>query len=108
MATFLERKPIRRAFAHWRARHREPFNFALHLIGIPLTVAGVVLFFFQPWYWAVGLFILGYVLQYLGHLYEGNDLGEWAAIKKLCGLPYVAIAPQWAGQGESIARDNPR
>jgi len=34
-------------------------------------------------------------LQYIGHLAEGNDLGEWAAIKRLLGLPYVGIAPRW-------------
>ena len=40
-------------------------------------------------------FVLGYALQYVGHLAEGNDLGEWAAIKRLLGLPYVGIAPRW-------------
>ena len=40
-------------------------------------------------------FVLGYVLQYLGHCVEGNDLGEWAGIKRLLGWPYVAISPRW-------------
>jgi hypothetical protein len=39
--------------------------------------------------------VLGYLLQWIGHLAEGNDLGEWAAIKRLLGLPYVGIAPRW-------------
>ncbi len=30
----------------WRERHQLPFNFAIHLIGIPLAVSGVVLLFF--------------------------------------------------------------
>ena len=38
---------------------------------------------------------LGYVRQYVGHCFEGNDLGEWAAIKRLFGLPYVGISPRW-------------
>ena len=42
--------------------------------------------------WAI---ILGYVLQYVGHCVEGNDLGEWAGVKRLLGLPYVGISPRW-------------
>jgi hypothetical protein len=87
------RKPVRRFLRHWRERHRHPFNFAIHLLGIPLAFAGIVLFFFVPWYWALAAFVGGYVLQWLGHLVEGNDLGEWAGIKRMLGLPYVAIAP---------------
>jgi hypothetical protein len=86
---------LKRRWQGWRLRHQLLFNFAIHLIGIPLAVAGVVLLFFVPWYWGVGAFVLGYVLQYIGHLAEGNDLGEWAAIKRLLGLPYVGIAPRW-------------
>lgn len=67
----------------------------IHLIGIPLSLAGVVFFFYTDWYWALSAFVVGYVLQYLGHRVEGNDLGEWAAIKKMLGLPYVAVSPRW-------------
>ena len=65
---------------------------------MPMALGGVVLVFVLPWdqwYWGVGGFVLGYVLQYLGHCVEGNDLGEWAAIKRLLGRPYVGIAPQY-------------
>jgi energy-converting hydrogenase Eha subunit G len=89
------RRPLRRLLRKWRQRHRHPFNFGIHLIGIPLAVAGVVLLFFLPWYWGVSAIVLGYVLQYLGHRVEGNDVGEWAGIKRLLGLPYVAVAPRW-------------
>ncbi|MGH7169391.1 MAG: Mpo1-like protein [Gemmataceae bacterium] len=86
---------LRRRLGNWRERHRLPFNFYIHLLGIPLAVSGVVLLFFQPWYWGVGALIVGYLLQWIGHLAEGNDVGEWAAIKRLLGLPYVGIAPRW-------------
>src|SRR5262245_35175130 len=75
------RRPLRRALRHWRERHQHPFNFAIHLVGIPLAVAGVVLLFVLPWeewYWGAGAFVFGYVLQWLGHVVEGNDVGEWA------------------------------
>ena len=86
---------LRRRLQGWRLRHQLPFNFWIHMLGIPFAYGGLVLLFFLPWYWGVGAFVLGYVLQYIGHLAEGNDLGEWAAIKRLFGLPYVGIAPRW-------------
>jgi hypothetical protein len=86
---------IRRRLRGWRLRHQLPSNFALHLIGIPMAVAGVFLLFFLPWYWGAGAFVLGYLLQWIGHCFEGNDLGEWAAIKRMLGLPFVGISPRW-------------
>jgi uncharacterized membrane protein YGL010W len=90
----------------WRLRHQLPFNFFIHLIGIPLAVAGLVILLglwpaqsldlaWAAWYCGVGALVLGYLLQWIGHLAEGNDLGEWAAIKRLLGMPYVGIAPRW-------------
>ena len=93
----LARRPIlrflRKVLRNWRARHRHPFNFAVHLVGIPTAVAGVVVLFWREWYWGLGLFAFGYLLQYIGHVVEGNDLGEWAAVKRVLGLPYVSISP---------------
>jgi hypothetical protein len=86
---------LRKALRNWRERHQHPFNFAIHLLGIPLAVSGLFLLFFLPWYWGVGAFVLGYVLQYAGHAVEGNDVGEWAAIKRMLGFRYVGIAPRW-------------
>jgi hypothetical protein len=97
------RRPLRRILRNWRERHRDPFNFWLHLVGIPLAVAGVVLLVALPlaeWYWGALAFVLGYLLQYVGHRVEGNDVGEWAGIKRLLGLPYVSISPRWQ-QGEA-------
>jgi hypothetical protein len=100
------RRPILNFLAkvvrNWQERHQLPLNRRLHLLGIPLAVAGVVLLFYLPWYWGVSGLVLGYLLQYLGHRAEGNDVGEWAGIKRLLGLPCVAIAPRW--QHESPAK----
>lgn len=76
-------------------RHQLPFNFWIHMLGIPLAVAAIPLFFLTEWYWSAGALVLGYLLQWIGHQAEGNDLGEWAAIKRLLGLPYVGISPRW-------------
>jgi hypothetical protein len=93
------RRPIlnflRRGLRNWLERHRHPFNFYIHLVGIPCAVAGVVLLFYPPWYWGVAAIVVGYLLQFAGHLVEGNDLGEWAGIKRVLGLPHVGISPRW-------------
>jgi hypothetical protein len=85
----------RRGLRNWRERHQLSVNFWLHMVGIPLAVFGLVLLPFLSWYWGAAAVIVGYGLQYLGHRVEGNDLGEWAAVKRLLGLPYVGVAPRW-------------
>src|SRR5215831_8589531 len=86
---------LRKSLEGWLVRHQHPFNFAIHLIGIPMAVAGIALLFLVPWYWGVGALVLGYFLQWSGHCVEGNDVGEWAGIKRLLGLPYIAISPRY-------------
>jgi hypothetical protein len=93
------RRPIltflRRRLEGWRLRHQLPVNFWLHMAGIPLAYSAFVLVFLVPWYWALAAFVSGFFLQWVGHQFEGNDVGEWAAIKRLLGLPYVGISPRW-------------
>jgi len=94
--SLLARAPVRRflrkALRNWLERHRHPFNYLIHIPGILLAVAGVVALFWLPWYWGLAFLAVGYLLQWLGHLVEGNDVGECAAIKRLLGLPYVGVA----------------
>lgn len=93
---------LRRRLEGWCLRHQLPFNFYIHLLGIPLALLVAPLsLFFLDWYWALALFFLGYLLQWIGHQVEGNDVGEWAAIKRLLGLPYVGIAPRWKPEDPS-------
>src|SRR6516162_10075928 len=92
---------LRKRLDGWMVRHQHPFNFAIHLVGIPVAVAGIPLLILAPWYWGVGAIVLGYVLQWIGHRVERNDVGEWAGIKRLLGLPYVAISPRFQKSPES-------
>ena len=94
---FFKRKPLRRALANWLERHQHPFNRGIHCLGIPMTMVGIGLLiaYWPDWTWGVGAFIGGYVLQWIGHLVEGNDVGEWAGIKRFLGWPYISIAPQY-------------
>ncbi|MCC7291989.1 MAG: DUF962 domain-containing protein [Phycisphaerales bacterium] len=92
---------MRQWLNNWRARHRHPISLALHLVAIPMLPAAGVLAAVQLadgawflWWRPVGLFGLSYLLQWIGHRIEGNDMGEVILIKKLLGKPYVAIAPR--------------
>ena len=100
-----QRFPImRRALANWRERHQLPFNFWIHMVGIPVAVLGVPLLFVDVW-WGLAAIVVGYILQWIGHRAEGNDVGEFIPFKKLLGLPYVAVAPRW--QAVTAASDAP-
>jgi len=84
-----------RARRNWLLRHQNAFNYWIHLVGIPLAVAGLPLLFFTPWYYGVAAIVVGYLLQWVGHRVEGNDVGEFIPLKRLLGMPVVAIAPQY-------------
>lgn len=86
----------------WLQRHRHPASLCLHLIGIPLTVACIALALVQLvqgrwdlWWRPAVLFGVGYLLQWIGHRIEGNDMGEVILIKKWLGRPYVALSPRY-------------
>ena len=83
----------------WIARHRGPTSFVLHMLGIPATIVGVllmpiyiVLMSFTIFVFALGLFVGGYLIQFLGHALEGTDPGEIILIKKKLGMPYREVA----------------
>lgn len=92
---------------NWFDRHQHPFSLVLHAIGIPLTIWAVVLAGLQLsasqwdlWWRPTVLFFGGYFLQWVGHLIEGNDMGELILIKKMMGKPYVAISPKYQDSAE--------
>jgi hypothetical protein len=72
------------------------------MAGIPLTilaipVAGVQLYHGQwnLWWRPVLLLVVGYALQYMGHICEGNDMGEIVLLKRLLGRPYVSVSTRY-------------
>jgi len=95
---------VPRWLANWIERHQHPASQILHAVGIPLTVAAVVLAIVQLsagawglWWRPLLLFVGGYGLQWLGHRIEGNDMGEVILIKRWRGWPYVAVSPRYSG-----------
>ncbi len=86
---------LRRFVTNYIERHQHPASQSLHFIGVPLTfvVSVVMLVLDKPW-WALGCFIAGYALQFIGHAIEGNDAGETVLVKKMLGRPYVEFGPR--------------
>ncbi len=65
--------------------HQHPINRLTHTFGIPMIAVSIVLLpfgFFFPRLWLViaALFVVGWVLQFIGHHYEGKPpefLKDW-------------------------------
>ncbi len=96
-----------RWLCNWFERHRHPASLTLHVAGIPLTLAAVGLAVLQLWQWRwdlwwrpVAVLAVGYLLQWVGHRIEGNDMGELILIKRWLGRPYVAVSPRYGGKTE--------
>jgi hypothetical protein len=99
------RNLISRVLHQWLSRHQHPVSRVLHGIGIPMLIFALLLGAVQLWQWRwdlwwrpVGLIVLSYLLQWIGHRAEGNDVGEIIFIKKLLRLPYVIVSPRYPSQ----------
>lgn len=76
--------------------HTHPVNRLMHSFGIPLIVLSVVLFIVDIlfWnsvymYWCVGVFIFGWILQFIGHFFEGKPPAFFS------NPIYLVIGPMW-------------
>jgi uncharacterized membrane protein YGL010W len=73
---------------NYKAKHRHPVNRMLHNFGIPMIVISLPLFFFN-WRWALVLFVVGWILQFVGHFIEGNSPAFFR------NPIYLLIGPLW-------------
>src|SRR5579883_2015910 len=65
-------------------RHAHPINAALHVIGVPAAFAGFFYFFTgRDIPKGAALIFIGYLLQYLGHRAQGNEVGEVTLAKNI-------------------------
>ena len=71
--------------------HHHPANKALHGVGIPMLIAGLVLGAFY-WKVALGLFVGGWVLLFTGHRIEGNRPAFFQ------GVAYFLVGPLWVAK----------
>ena len=94
---------LNRFLKNYIERHQNRTNQLFHVVGLPVTFVLPVIFLIQGHSsWALGSFVLGYVLQFIGHAFEGNDAGEMILIKKMLGKPYREFGP---GVKDSSAND---
>ncbi len=75
-------------FENYKAKHKHPLNKLCHSIGIPMIVVSLPLFLFN-WRWALTLFVVGWILQFIGHAIEGN---QPAFFKNPI---YLLVGPLW-------------
>ena len=57
--------------------HRHPVNRLMHTFGIPMIALSVLMipfcfFVFGLWRVALALFVVGWILQFIGHYFEGK------------------------------------
>lgn len=71
--------------AQYALSHQNRWTQLTHTFGIPMIVVSVVLALAAPfvaglWPWALALFVLGWILQFIGHAIEGKPpefLTDW-------------------------------
>lgn len=72
----------------YQAKHRHPLNKLTHSVGIPLIVISLPLALLN-WRWALVLFVVGWVLQFIGHAIEGNQPAFFR------NPIYLLVGPWW-------------
>jgi hypothetical protein len=63
--------------AQYGSSHQHPVNRVCHTLGIPTILLSVPLFivsifFHRLWPYALALFLIGWVFQFIGHAFEGK------------------------------------
>ncbi|HEX5037984.1 MAG TPA: DUF962 domain-containing protein [bacterium] len=67
----ISEKPKESFLEVYRTKHTHPVNKVLHTIGIPAIVVSLVVVFFN-WKIGLALFVGGWALQFVGHIFEGT------------------------------------
>ena len=83
--------------SQYSSSHQHPINRLCHTLGIPTILASVLLFLasifvHRLWPYALALFLLGWVLQFIGHAFEGKPpefFSDWRFL-------FVGVRWWWA------------
>ncbi len=75
--------PIMAFVIDYIERHKHPVNAILHIFGVPMAFYGLFKLITGEFALGGGLLIGGYLLQWLGHLAQGNEVGEVTLIKNI-------------------------
>jgi uncharacterized membrane protein YGL010W len=98
----------------WLARHQNPINLILHVAGIPPTLAGfallpvsLILGSLPLFAFALVVFILGYALQFVGHMVDGSMPGELTALHRWWIRRRAVAAPALVARSEEHSLGTP-
>jgi len=63
--------------AQYSTSHQHPVNRLCHTFGIPLILISIAIFVISIfrhhlWYYALALFVVGWIFQFVGHAFEGK------------------------------------
>jgi uncharacterized membrane protein YGL010W len=63
--------------AQYATSHQHPVNRACHTLGIPTILISLAVFiagffYHHLWLYALALFIIGWIFQFIGHMFEGK------------------------------------
>jgi uncharacterized membrane protein YGL010W len=83
---------IEQYMARYDHEHAHPWNRALHSIGIPLIFIALALLLLANWRLGLALFVVGWVLLFLGHRIEGNNPAFFQ------GPIYFLVGPLWVAR----------
>ncbi len=78
--------------AQYGHEHTNLWNKLLHGIGIPIILAGLVLFALLRWRLGLPLVVGGWILLFLGHHIEGNKPAFFQ------GVIYFLVGPIWVAK----------
>jgi uncharacterized membrane protein YGL010W len=90
---------IKAHLAKYREDHQHPVNKALHTVGIPMIVASLPILPLNPLLGGT-MFVFGWILQFVGHAFEGKAPSFFSDPK------YLLVGPMWFvkkvfGRGEA-------
>ncbi|MEN8145412.1 MAG: DUF962 domain-containing protein [Gemmatimonadota bacterium] len=81
----LGNRPMEEWIAQYATSHQNPVNRFFHTMGIPMIAVSILMlvasvFVAGLWPFALGLFVLGWIFQLVGHAFEGKPpefLKDW-------------------------------
>jgi uncharacterized membrane protein YGL010W len=81
---------------NYKEKHQHPLNRLTHSIGIPLIVISLPVFLFS-WRLALAMFVVGWILQFVGHVIEGNQPAFFT------NPIYLLVGPLWLLKKAAVA-----
>ncbi len=85
----------------YQTTHQHPVNRLLHSVGIPMIVVSLGIVFWS-WRWGLALFVVGWIFQLVGHVFEGKPPAFFSNPVYLLVGPYWWIKKSFKGRGSKF------